>query len=254
MSYIAGFLEEKGFVFHKDIDLSSFFPFLISIVQHQSLTVSIPVLHSWSRLLLSDKVGHLDVVASLTAPLLETCTQRLVRYEALPEDSNDPTLLFLNEDIDTLPERHAFVGNYRRYCSQVIELVVQKRPHEAIHHILSRVDFILDNLYNGVSPFDGERQPLETQLRYLLIGSASTFEKHTIPLLQADTQFAVVEATLRGYNKWVDIHGKMPQHDVSGSGCPQKRHLIKKNVIGTTALWVGNGSGILGIEFNAKKI
>ena len=111
---------------------------------------------------MSDKVGHLDVVASLTAPLLETCTQRLVRYEALPEDSNDPTILFLNEDIDTLPERHAFVGNYRRYCSQVIELVVQKRPHEAIPHILSRVDFILDNLYRGVSPFDGERQPLET--------------------------------------------------------------------------------------------
>ncbi len=111
---------------------------------------------------MSDKVGTLDVVASLTAPLLETCTQRLVHYENLPEDSNDPTILFLNEDIDTLPERHAFVGNYRRYCSQVIELIVQKRPHEAIPHILPRVDFILDNLYNGVSPFDGKRQSLET--------------------------------------------------------------------------------------------
>jgi exportin-5 len=52
--------------------------------------------------------------------------------------------------------------------------------------------------------------------------SASTFEKYTIPLLQADTQFAVVEATLRGYNKWVDIHGKMPQQDVSDPECPHR--------------------------------
>lgn len=32
--------------------------------------------------------------------------------------------------------------------------------------------------------------------------------------MRADTQFAVVEATLKGYNKWVSIHGKMPQQDV----------------------------------------
>lgn len=32
--------------------------------------------------------------------------------------------------------------------------------------------------------------------------------------MRADTQFAVVEATLKGYNKWVYAHGKMPQQDV----------------------------------------
>lgn len=35
-----------------------------------------------------------------------------------------------------------------------------------------------------------------------------------MPLMRADTQFAVVEATLKGYNKWVLAHGKMPQQDV----------------------------------------
>jgi exportin-5 len=82
----------------------------------------------------------------------------------LPEDSNEPAILFLNEDIDTIPERHAFVGNYRRYCSQVIELIVQRRPREAIPHILSRVDFILDNLYDGVAPFNGKKKSLEIYL------------------------------------------------------------------------------------------
>lgn len=32
--------------------------------------------------------------------------------------------------------------------------------------------------------------------------------------MRADTQFAVVEATLKGYGKWVAAHGKLPQQDV----------------------------------------
>ena len=32
--------------------------------------------------------------------------------------------------------------------------------------------------------------------------------------MRADTQFAVVEATLKGYGKWVVAHGKIPQQDV----------------------------------------
>lgn len=155
MSYAAGFLEEKDLDLRdaRGIDLSLLFQFLIDILRHPSLTVSIPVLHSWSRLLTAERVGDMEIVTPLIAPLLEICTQRLVRWENLPEDSEDPTILFLNEDIDTIPERHAFVGNYRRYCSTVIEVIVQKRPHDAIPYILSNVDQNLNNLYSGVQPF-----------------------------------------------------------------------------------------------------
>ena len=155
MSYVAGFLEEKEVDFTGSVDLSCLFPFLINIIQHQSLTVSIPVLHTWSRLLICNKIGESEIITSVIGPLLETCMQRIIRYEALPEDSNDPAILFLNEDIDTIPERHAFVGNYRRYCSQIIEVIVQKRAQEAMPHIFSRVDFALDTLYSGLPPFDG---------------------------------------------------------------------------------------------------
>ncbi|EER44565.1 nuclear import and export protein Msn5 [Histoplasma capsulatum H143] len=196
ISYIAGFLEEKNFDFHKDIDLATFFPFLMNILQHPSLTVSIPILHSWSRLLALSKITGLDVIHRLIAPILETCTQRLVRYETLPEDIDDPTIIFLNEDIDTIPERHAFVGNYRRYCAQTIELIVYRCPHDAIPHILARADYVLNNLYNATAPFN-----------------PATFKKHSLPLLQADTQFTVVEATLRGFSKWVEAHGNSPQED-----------------------------------------
>lgn len=158
LSYVAGFLEEKGFSLESvhGLNLPFFFHLMINVIQHQSLTVSIPVLHVWSKLLASEKIGNTDLVTHLVPPLLSICTQRLVRWESLPEDSGNPTVLFLYEDIDTVPERHAFVGNYRRYCSSIIETIVQKRPREAIPHILSGVEVNLNNLYEGVPPFDGK--------------------------------------------------------------------------------------------------
>lgn len=32
--------------------------------------------------------------------------------------------------------------------------------------------------------------------------------------MRADTQFSVVEATLKGYQKWILAHGRSPQEDV----------------------------------------
>jgi exportin-5 len=160
MSYVAGFLEEKAFNLQgaSGINLALFLDFLVAIFRHESLTVSIPILHSFSRLLASEKLGNVELSSSLLAPLLETCTQRLVRWESLPEGSDNPTVMFLNEDIDTIPERHAFVGNYRRYCSSVIEIIVQKLPHDAMPHLFSGVDAILNNLYQGIPPFSGKFQ------------------------------------------------------------------------------------------------
>lgn len=167
VSFVAGFLEEKGFSIEKStgVDLPFFFHLMLNVVQHRSLTVSIPVLHIWSKLIASPKVGHLDVVINLIPPLLTICTERLVHWETLPAESEDPTVVFLNEDIDTIPEKHAFVGNYRRYCSSIIEAIVQKRPEEAIPHILLGVDNNLDNLYTGVEPFHGKLQSSVSRAR-----------------------------------------------------------------------------------------
>ena len=73
----------------------------------------------------------------------------------MPEDSDDPSLVFLHEDIDTQPERHAFLGNYRRYSAQVIEYIVRQKQSEAIYHILSQVDQSMHHLYDGQPPFAG---------------------------------------------------------------------------------------------------
>lgn len=128
--------------------------------------------------------------------LLETCCARLIRYEALPEDTEDITLQFLNEDIDTVPERHAFLGNYRRFCADVIEVLVRRTPVEAMEHILGQATSMLQNLYNDHPPF----QP-------------RTFSKTSAPALRVDAQVTVIEAALKGYLKWLSSHGEDPQED-----------------------------------------
>jgi exportin-5 len=128
--------------------------------------------------------------------LLETCCARLIRYEALPEDTEDVTLQFLNEDIDTVPERHAFLGNYRRFCADVIEVLVRKTPVEAMQHILSQATSMLQNLYHDQPSFQRE-----------------TFSKNSTPVLQVDAQVTVIEAALKGYMKWIQAQGEEAQNN-----------------------------------------
>jgi exportin-5 len=74
----------------------------------------------------------------------------------MPEESEDPSLIFLLEDIDTIPERHAFLGNYRRYSIQIIEYIVRQKKSEAVYHILGQVDQAIQRLYDGQAPFSSE--------------------------------------------------------------------------------------------------
>ena len=136
-------------------DLSGFLDLLLEIARDDSLHVSIPMLHLWNKILDSEIVGDSPPVLNLIGPLLELCSQRLLRYEAFPEDSSVPSIVFLQEDVDTKPERHAFLGNYARFCNQIVESVVLKRPDDAMYHILSQADEVLAHLYDNEPAFDG---------------------------------------------------------------------------------------------------
>jgi exportin-5 len=140
ISFLGNFIEERPLLLPSTSDLSGFLNLLLQIVNSQSLTISIPLLHTWVKLLRSDLIGGSDLLNPLVGPLLETCSQRLIRYESFPEDSDDPTCLFLNEDIETQPERHAFLGNYRRYGMNVVKAIVRRKPFEAVYHILGQVE------------------------------------------------------------------------------------------------------------------
>jgi exportin-5 len=155
LSNLGNFIEQKTSVIPEDCDLPNLFNLFLTIVQSQSFVVSIPILVTWTRLLRSEDIGGSPTVNPLIAPLLETCSSRLVRYENFPEDSDDPSLVFLLDDIDTIPERHAFLGNYRRYSVMVIEYIVRWKQSDAIYHILSQAAHTMEHLYDDRGPFAG---------------------------------------------------------------------------------------------------
>lgn len=162
LSSLADYFERKFHQIPADCSSDNFLGLLVHVVQSQSLMVSIPILVSWTRLLNRNEIGTSESVAPLIGPLLEVCSSRMVRYENLPEDNEDPTYLFLQEDTDTLPERHAFLGNYRRYSSQIIEAIVQLKLVEAVSHILGRTEQVLNHLYDGQPPFSSMWHSLST--------------------------------------------------------------------------------------------
>ena len=183
---IGRLLEESPSFLPDRSNLAGFLDVLLEIMKNQSLHVSIPALHLWVKLLSSEKTGDFPAIMPLVGDLLEICSQRLIRFESLPEDSNHPSILFLNEDVDTMPEKHAFLGNYARFCNQIVELVVQKQPIDALYHILGQADQVLDHLYDGESAFQ-----------------AAAYTKTSVPLLRLDAQFNVIEAALKGCLKWL---------------------------------------------------
>lgn len=132
------------------VDIAPVFELLIHILRNESLVVSIPILYLWTRLL---HCKH-DTLGQASTPfigsLLEIASQRLLKYESLNADSGDATLRFLDEDFDTMPERHAFVGNYRRFCTEIVERIVRKSPIEAMHHVLQQADALFDGLPQNV--------------------------------------------------------------------------------------------------------
>ncbi|KAH8706815.1 armadillo-type protein [Ilyonectria robusta] len=185
LSCLGDYFDRKFSKLPAEAAREDFLQLLVQVVQSQSLMISIPILVTWTRLLSNRTIGPSELVSPMIGPLLEICSSRLVRYENLPEDTQEPTFLFLLEDTDTIPERHAFLGNYRRYSSQVIEAIVQLKLVDAVSHILGRTEDILQHLYDGQAPLDKQ-----------------TYSKHSMPVLRVDSQFTVIEATLKGYMKW----------------------------------------------------
>ncbi|KAI1385254.1 ARM repeat-containing protein [Hypoxylon trugodes] len=201
ISFLGTYMDRRFNVLPNDpdrIDFQGFLQLLLLITQSQSLVVSIPVLVTWTRLLNNRSLGpNIADVPTFIGPLLECCSSRLVRYESLPEETQDPTFLFLLEDTDTIPERHAFLGNYRRYSSQVVESIVQLKITDAMQHILGQTQNILIHLYDNGPPFD-----------------IANYSKTSQPVLRVDAQATVIEAALKGFGKWRSTNENAQEQEI----------------------------------------
>jgi len=194
------FWETRPRLIAENCDTTGIASLLVTVMQDPSLAVSIPIAFVWTRLLSVAEVVNSAGVTEVIGPLLEICSRRLLRYENLPTESQDETMAFLNEDFDTVPERHAFLGNYRRFCMTVIDKIVRKAPFEAMRHILSQADEAMQNLYAGQPEFRPE-----------------TFTVNSAPILRLDAQSTVVMTALKSYQKWMISQKNRGKHHAEES-------------------------------------
>ncbi|EHY58529.1 karyopherin [Exophiala dermatitidis] len=171
------------------LDLSPFLHFMIAIAEHESLIVSIPVVHAWVQLLEVKTWRKAPVVSECIGPLLQVASRRLIQYDQLPEGTDDPVVAFVNDEIELFPERQGFYLSYRRLCSAVIEWICYAQLEEALQAVMNRADELLD-----------EVQTAEQQL------DPASYERVSMNVLRADSYFAMVDAALNGLDRWQAKH------------------------------------------------
>jgi exportin-5 len=173
-----------------DQDTSAFLEFMVEICQHQSLIVSIPTTHAWVKILGSGKWRKSSSVAACVGPLLQFACQRTIQYDLLGDDSEEPAVVFVHDEIELSTERSGFFTNYRRLCYQIIELICYTHMTQAIPYLVSQVDTELDNLQRIDNAF-----------------TPATFVNSQTSL-QLDAQFSNVESAFRGFFVWRSDHAE----------------------------------------------
>jgi exportin-5 len=172
----------------------AFLHFLILIAQHQSPIVSIPGVHAWVKLLEMPSWRRDPAVASCVAPLLDVVCSGLIQYDQLPDDTDEPAVIFVSEEIEIFPEKQGFYLNYRRLNASVIEWICYTHLEQALDFILAQVSVTLDETQHSDASF-----------------SPGGYQRISPLSLRADSQFAIVDAAYKGLGKWLNAH-KHPSH------------------------------------------
>jgi exportin-5 len=183
------------------LDASAFLKFMITIARHDSLIVSIPAVHSWDRICGNQHWRRNPVVSDCVSELLQVISPRVVQYDQLPEDTEEPAVIFVNEEIEIFPERQGFYLNYRRLCSQVVEWVCYIHLEQAVHFVLSQVDTALLTIQQQDSSFN-----------------PADFRRITPLSLHADAQFSIADAAFKGLDRYLSSRsqGSDEQKELGG--------------------------------------
>ena len=183
------------------LEPAAFLHFLIVVAQHPSPIVSIPAVHSWVKLLEIPAWRRHESISSCVAPVLEVVCSRLVQYDQYPDDTNEPAVIFVNEEIEIFPERQGFLLNFRRLNASVIEWICYTYLEQALDFILTQVSGILQQIKRSESAFSPEG-----------------YQRVSMISLKADAQFAIVDAAFKGLERWHNAHRHASKEDVEQIG------------------------------------
>ncbi|KAK9453335.1 armadillo-type protein [Dipodascopsis uninucleata] len=167
-----------------DIDLKGYLELVFATTQHESLIISGLSLQFWGSLLRAEHLARRPEAESIFPRLLELAATRIIRYESV-EDEENITKRFLELDFDSVPEQHAFLGNYRRFIDDIARLIVCRMPINALIWLDERLDKFFSSWHGW-----HDRQM-----------SSAKLQKDSMFLL-AYGQFSIVDAALRGISRW----------------------------------------------------
>lgn len=171
------------------MDFAPFLQLTTAVAQHQSLIVSASGMQAWDVLLKNQDWLESQAVTQCIGPILGLAMSRAAQYNHFPEDSEEASVLFVNDFIELFPERQGFYLNYLKTCMSVIERICYAYLDQAIEHMLQETEQSLLHL----SAADAGLQIVNYNPRN------NTF-------LQADIQFNAVEAAARGIARWILDH------------------------------------------------
>lgn len=80
---LGGFVEEKSGLMPAEADLVGFMKLLFQICSHDSLSISIPVMNSWTRIIRKDILSGHEAIGPLIPGLIALATARLIRVIVL---------------------------------------------------------------------------------------------------------------------------------------------------------------------------
>lgn len=167
----------------EDADLRTYLRLVLETTRHPSLMVSGLSLQFWCSVLRVEQLAGKDEVAELLPELLETATDRCLKYEDLPEDH--VSRRYIDLDFDSLPESHAFLGNYRRFIEDILRLVVCKIPIDSLQWLRQRMEAFFSS-----------------QLGWESLNSNKLVYDGNQAFYLAYSQFMIVEAALKGVARW----------------------------------------------------
>ncbi|KAK9467789.1 armadillo-type protein [Lipomyces arxii] len=178
----------------QETDLKGYLELVFATTQHESLIISGLSLQFWCSILRVEALARLPEVNALLPCLLELTADRSIRYERIEE----PTITkrYLDMDFDSVPEVHAFLGNYKRFISDIARLIVCRLPVDSLIWIDQRLDRFFSSWYGWRSS-----------------ESSETLQKDPLFLI-AYAQFAVVDAALRGVSRWKSWYKESDRDEV----------------------------------------
>jgi exportin-5 len=166
------------------LDLGPFINLLTIIAGHESLIVSIPIVHAWVKML-EVKAWRLAVTARKHVhAFVEVASRRVIQYDQLPSEPPHPVVVFVNDEIELHPERQGFYINYRRLCGGVVEWACLASPSDVMPFIMNRAGQILAGI-------------LSSQVQF----NPSQYERVSDNILQADAAFTLVDAAGKGVDR-----------------------------------------------------